>query len=241
MRRDECKSMWISIVSVLVVTLLVYSIIPTIYYKKKLMKASTKAIEEKQILLTFDDGPDERYTPKLLDLLKKYQVKASFFVVAKKAEGNKEIIERIIKEGHSLCFHSLEHKNALFKGGIYTRKDFTNSLKIIEENGWQISYYRPPWGHINLFTLLNVKKYHLKMVLWTVMAGDWAKKATKEKIAHRLIDRVQAGDIICLHDGRGAAGAPLRTIGALQEVIPELINRKYKFINIEEYYGEKNK
>lgn len=230
--------MWIIIITILIVLLVGYSIIPTIYYKKKLKKISKTALANNEIVLSFDDGPDEKYTPELLDLLKKYEVKASFFVVAKAASANKEIIERMIEEGHTINLHSLEHKNALFKGRKYTDKDFKESIEIMKKHGWDITYYRPPWGHINLFTLLNVKRYNLKLVMWTVMAEDWSKFTTEDEIARKLMRRVSAGDIICLHDGRGSDGAPERTIKALDKVLPQLINKGYKFIDIKEYYEQ---
>lgn len=232
--------MWISIIGILFVIGLCYSIIPTMIYKKKLQKVSEKALKNNEILLTFDDGPNEKYTPELLDVLKEYQVKASFFVVAKFADNNKEIINRMIEEGHSVCLHSLEHKNALIKGIYYTYKDFKESMNIMKKNGWNIEYYRPPWGHINICTLLNLKKYNLKIILWTVMAEDWSKFTTETDIVDRLISRVHAGDNICLHDGRGADGAPGRTIEALKSVIPKFIDKGYKFIDIKEYYGQQN-
>lgn len=219
---------------VIVLVLSFYSLIPTIYYKNHYMNKHRKSGEGKRIALTFDDGPSSQYTPALLDLLKKYNVKATFFMVASFAERNWEVVERIVEEGHEIGIHSFEHKNALIKGPWYTKRDFNNAIGIFNRYGWNIKYYRPPWGHINLFTLKMVKKYNLHMVFWTVMAQDWSGSIKCEEITRRLNERITEGSVICLHDGRGKNQAPSRTIKALEQVIPRLLKEGYEFVTIGE-------
>ncbi len=226
----------IAIIILIIILLFIYSILPTCYYRIVNKKAIGKAHDENSILLTFDDGPSEDYTNKLLDLLKKYHVKATFFVIAKEAAKHPKIIERILKEGHSLGLHSLEHKNALVKGYLYTKHDFEESIWIIKSFGFNVNYYRPPWGQVNLFTLYYIKKYNLQLVLWNIMVGDWSRYTSISDIKKRLLSRVKAGSNICLHDGRGSEGAPFRTISALETVIPKLLDRELKFVNIDDFY-----
>ena len=227
---------FITIIKLVSVVFLIYSIIPTLYYRIVKRKAPKKPKDINSILLSFDDGPSEDYTNKLLNLLKKYHIQATFFVIAKEAEKHSEIIERILKEGHTLGLHSLEHKSALLKGYLYTKHDFEESIKITKNLGYNVTYYRPPWGEVNLFTLYYVKKYNLKLVLWTVMVGDWSRYTSACNITKRLLKRVKSESIICLHDGRGAKDAPLRTIESLDTVIPELLDKGFKFKNINEFY-----
>ncbi|GAA0180385.1 polysaccharide deacetylase family protein [Clostridium sediminicola] len=220
--------------TVIVAIFIMYSIIPT-YYFKFLDKNVIKSFNDtNNIALTFDDGPDKVYTEKLLDTLKEFNVKATFFIVAKSAAENHHIIERMITEGHSLGLHSLEHKNALFKGYFYMKKDFEESIAIMKKYGWNIVYYRPPWGHFNLFSVYFIKKYNLKLVLWNVMVGDWAKSVSASEIENRLIKKTNKGSIICLHDGRGANNAPKRTISALENVIPKLKKDGFHFTLLED-------
>ena len=160
---------------ILIVLFLIYNVIPTFYYK---LKMSNRKKQGKVIYLTFDDGPSE-YTTKLLDLLKRYDVRASFFCVASFSDKHKNVIKRMINEGHLVGMHSFSHKSAYLMGLFGTKIDFKNSLNLMS-SFCDVKYYRPPWGHINLFTLYYVKKYNLKLILWNVMAEDW--KGNRRKI-----------------------------------------------------------
>ncbi|MDK2586716.1 hypothetical protein QOZ83_12695 [Romboutsia sedimentorum] len=109
-------------------------------------------------------------------------------------------------------------------------------MKIIKTFGYDIIYYRPPCGELNLFTLYYFKKYNLKLVLWSVMVGYWSKYTSVYDITNRILKRVRGGDVICLHDGRGSNCAPLKTIELLDTVIPCLLENGFEFININEFY-----
>lgn len=195
----------------------------------------------KRLVLTFDDGPNPLYTPKLLDLLKNTQVKATFFVVAKDAILYPELIERMKREGHGIALHSLEHRHALLCGYSYTKYDFSNSLKLLKSLHCDIKYFRPPWGVRNLFTKRFVKKHNLHMVLWDVMVGDWKLRNTPKMLAGRIHKKVFDGAIICLHDGGerhgGDNNSPFHTIKALRMVIPRLKEEGYEFVTVGEYFG----
>ena len=99
---------------VVLILIVSYSIVPTFYYKFRGTPIVNEVSENKFLSLTFDDGPDEKYTSTLLDLLKKYDIKATFFVVAKFAEKNPAIIKRMEKEGHTIGLHSLEDIKMVF-------------------------------------------------------------------------------------------------------------------------------
>lgn len=219
---------------ILLIFILSYSVIPTYYYKLKGIMPVKKMNNDKFLCLTFDDGPDERYTYKLLELLKNYNVKATFFLVAKQAEKNYKIIKRMEEEGHTIGLHSLEHKSALIKGFSYTNKDFKESLKIMKKLNINIKYFRPPWGQFNIATLLNIRKYNLSLVLWNVIIGDWKADISADEIANRLMSKTKNKSIICLHDGRGENGAPSRTIAALEVMLPIWKEQNYKFFKVDE-------
>lgn len=223
-------------IGILGMIILSYSIIPTFYYKFKGTPIVNNIDEKKFLSLTFDDGPDKKYTGELLDLLKKYNIKATFFVVAKFAEENYEIIKRMEMEGHTIGLHSLEHKNALLNGPLYTNKEFKESLKIMNKLNVNIKSFRPPWGHLNLLTIRNLKKYNLNLVLWDVIIGDWKADITSDEISRRLLVQSKNKNIICLHDGRGKNEAPRRTIEALEKTIPIWIEEGYKFLKVGKFY-----
>lgn len=227
----------VGLIIVVALIFLIHSIIPT-YYNKLLNKDVLKNMTGKnEIALTFDDGPDKRYTEKLLDVLKENNIKAMFFVVAKDAEKEPEIIKRMLRENHVVGLHSLEHKNAWLYSYNYVKKDFIESINIMKNLGVGVNYYRPPWGHTNIFSNQFVKKYNLKMTLWDVMAEDWSKDSTVEIIVNKLMDRTKENSIICLHDAGensgGAVGAPERTIEALKIAIPKLKASGFKFVTPE--------
>lgn len=224
------------VIGILGILILSYSIIPTFYYKFKGTPIVNNIDEKKFLSLTFDDGPDKKYTGELLDLLKKYNIKATFFVVAKFAEENYELIKRMKEEGHTIGLHSLEHKNALLNGPLYTNKEFEEGLKIMDKINVNIKSFRPPWGHLNLLTIRNLKKFNLNLVLWDVIIGDWKADITSDEISRRLLSQSKNKSIICLHDGRGKNEAPKRTIEALEKTIPVWIEEGYKFLKVGELY-----
>lgn len=208
-----------------------YGIIPTIIEKYKYMTSSDRS--EKVIYLTFDDGPSE-YTSELLDLLKEYDVKASFFMVGTFASEYPEIVKRVKEEGHLIGIHSLEHKSALLCSPAYTNRDFQDTMAIMKDLGVVPQYYRGPWGEVNLWSIMNTNMNGLTRVVWNVMAEDWRGDTTSEIIAEKLLDRTKNGDVVCLHDGRGKNEAPGRTIEALRKVLPVWLDEGYEFELISE-------
>ncbi|WP_053954687.1 polysaccharide deacetylase family protein [Inediibacterium massiliense] len=222
----------------IVICFVLYNIIPNYYYRnkdKKTIKVLNTSL--KKIALTFDDGPDPIYTEMILDILKKNNVKATFFLVADKALKNKEIVERMIQEGHGIGLHSLCHKSAWLSFPWQTAKDFEKSIKIFNELRYNIRLFRPPWGTFNLVVPYYAKKYDLKVVLWSIEAKDWSKNTTVDQIKERIYKKVKSGDIIVLHDSNGAKGAPKRTIDALEELIPNLIEEGYEFVLVDQQAG----
>ncbi|QAT42964.1 polysaccharide deacetylase family protein [Aminipila luticellarii] len=215
--------------------LISYSILPTCVYKIK-QRAERIHTQHKKLYLTFDDGPDERFTENLLDLLKRHEIRATFFSVAEFAENNPHIMERMEREGHLIGLHSSRHQNGLWQTPGHTRADFERSEEIFRRLGIRTKLFRPPWGHINAQTLACVKQYGYKIVLWDIMAEDWRGGTTWQQIAEKLLRRTQNGDIICLHDGRGKKDAPGRTIKALEEVLPVWISQGYTFARMDEKY-----
>jgi peptidoglycan/xylan/chitin deacetylase (PgdA/CDA1 family) len=214
---------------------LLYCLVPTLYFRlNHHADAYLPSCEDKNIILTIDDGPDPVFTNAVLDILAEYGVKATFFVVAEKAALNGQIIQRMMSEGHEVALHSLAHKCAWLKGWKYIKKDFETSSLIMNRLGCKPRYYRPPWGLINFSSMRLTRKYGLKIMLWDVMVQDWRKSSTSLLILGRLFLKMKNNSIICLHDsseGIGAAkNAPEQTIKALQTFIPSMIKEGYHFV-----------
>ena len=210
----------------------IYCLFPTWYfmYLKKPFHATDG---EKLVVLTFDDGPDPRYTDRLLDILEEYSVRAIFFVVAEKAAQFPEIVKRIACSGHRIGLHSLEHRDAWTSGPAHQKMDFERGLTLLNKLGCNVSLYRAPWGHLTLTSLWLAKKHKVSILLWTVMAQDWERNSTRHRVVARLLKRVKRGDIICLHDAGGgpwaAAGAPEHTLQAISEFLPLMLNKGFRF------------
>lgn len=225
---------------VLLLCYAIYAIIPTYYYKWKQLLLPRKKRKEKVLFLTFDDGPHLEYTEKLLDVLEKNKIKASFFTVAQFAQKLPQVMERMKKDGHLIAYHSLAHKDAWLKGPKYTEIDFDQSNEIYQSLEIEVDFFRPPWGRLNVCTMSNMKTYGYQMILWDTMAQDWKKQATAKTISEKLIRRAKNGKIICLHDGRGMNEAPQQMIQALEQVLPMWIKEGYRFATVEELYESKN-
>lgn len=212
-----------------------YAFLPSTWHKLRHKLRREKGVADPTLYLTFDDGPSPEYTPRLLDLLSCYRVKASFFVVTEFAEKNPHLIRRMCQEGHLVGFHSARHRSAYWMTPRQTRRDFANGMAALRELGITPVYFRPPWGVVNWSSLRQIRRHRLRPLFWDVMAQDWKKHITKDEIIRRLQRRTQPGDILCLHDGRGAEGAPDRTIEALQVLLPHWLEQGFRFQTLERY------
>ncbi|MTI66215.1 MAG: polysaccharide deacetylase family protein [Firmicutes bacterium] len=224
-------------ISTLVVSI-IYTIVPN-FYNRNLSKSVIKKFntKEKEIALTFDDGPDSRYTLELLKILKRNNVKCTFFLVAERTFKNEGVFQKIIKDGHNIGLHSYNHKSAWLSLPNKTKKDFYNSIKTFNKLGENVKYFRPPWGTFNLLTKYYANKYHLKTILWNKNAKDWKKSTSSEDIINRLLKDIRNGDIIVLHDCNGKKDTPVNVLKALEIVIPKLKKEGYKFVTIDEVFG----
>ena len=212
----------------LLILFCIYTILPTLYNRFVNSKV-IKSIESNSIYLTFDDGPDVDYTNSYLDILKSNNIKATFFLVAIKANKNKDIVHRIINEGHSIGLHSYDHKNSWLMTPNQMKKDFIKSTDILNGFDYLISLYRPPWGFFNLFTNYYARFHNLKTVLWTRSNKDWKEKTPVDYIVNNTIDNIKPGDILLFHDSGGDKSAPQNTLLALDRLIPTLLEKGYTF------------
>lgn len=221
---------------------LIYALLPTIILKyAKTYTLPISNTGEKRLLLTFDDGPDPRYTYRVLAILKKYNIKAIFFLPAFKALRYPGIADSIRRDGHMIGCHGHAHRNPLFQWPWTTKKDFQQSSLVWEELGYSPQFYRPPHGCLNLSSLAACRRYGYRLLLWNTIVGDW-RNTGKDIILERLMGNLRPGNIILLHDSGedtgGEPGAPEGTIEALAEFIPRAMERGYSFISPEEYLNE---
>jgi peptidoglycan-N-acetylglucosamine deacetylase len=218
------------------ILLSVYTIIPTLVIHI-INFVRFKKGSDPSIALTFDDGPDPVYTPLLLDLLRAYEVKATFFVLGSRAELYPDLIKRIQQEGHLIGIHNYVH----WSNGLMTprkvRRELHQAAVVIERiTGERLEFYRPPWGIINIFDFLLLRRY--RFILWSVMVGDWVSRGGRQKIKRRLFAKLKRGTVILLHDNGATLGAdedaPGHMIAALQDFLEENQRKNYKYLRIDD-------
>lgn len=188
---------------------------------------------EPVVALTFDDGPDEQMTPRVLDVLKEHNIKAAFFIVGEKAEKHPEIVRRIVDEGHIVANHTYSHKAVLPMSGIEV---ISNELAqcsnaIAKHTGGHPKLFRPPFGVTNPTIAKAVKLNGLTTVGWSIRSLDTAASDSRESVCNRVVRRLHNGAVILLHDRCKEADVLLRML------IAEIGQRGYRFIALNEMFN----
>ncbi len=205
--------------------------IKKIQEKRKTMLSSGK----KYVALTFDDGPHHTRTPRLLEVLKKNNVRATFFLLGSNANRYPEIVKQEKNEGHQVESHSWGHPNFLHLSVEKAKAEINNTDDVIEKAIWEKpKFFRPPYGAFNDTTLTLTDKVFL---LWDVDSQDWKNKDVQKNLAH-VRKTLQAGSIILFHDIHEAS------IDTIEPLIHELRGKGYEFVTVQElfdFYGGNSK
>ena len=189
--------------------------------------------EAKVVALTYDDGPYPPYTNQLLDILDRYQVKATFFEIGRNIEKHPEIVKMIVARGDELANHSYSHKDMMFKPREVLLSEIEKTDKLLQELGVKqdsISF-RPPWGRRFVVLSYLVSQMHKKLIMWDVDSQDYEKTHTVEDIANRVIENVRSGSIVVMHDGGGDRS---KTVAATEMIVKDLQSKGYKFKTVSE-------
>ena len=197
---------------------------------------SVHAGKKKSIALTFDDGPDPVFTPRILKILDEKNISATFFVIGKKAEKYPELLQQIVDEGHEIANHSYSHHPmiAFFSTSRLTA-DIARCSEVIQKAiGKMPAFFRPPFGVTNPRYASALIENNLLSIGWSLRSMDTTTKS-KNKLIDRVISKLKHGDIVLLHDH-----LPV-TADALEELIGQIIERDIiiqplsKVINKEHY------
>lgn len=190
---------------------------------------------EKIVALTFDDGPDEVFTPQILDILKKYNIKATFYVIGEKVQYNKKIIKREYEEGHEIGNHTYTHINVSKNSYNKIKKEIKDTQSAVKSvTGTYPKTFRPPYRAISKDMCEIIKSNNMNIVLWSyVDARDWSSPGVSS-IIKTIENGVQNGCIILLHDYNKIRNPKSQTIEALDKIIPDLLEKGYKFVTISE-------
>lgn len=187
--------------------------------------------KEKMVALTFDDGPDATYTPKVLNILKKYNIKATFFVVGENVQAQPGLIRQEISEGHEVENHTFTHPDLVKDITISTEEEIIRTQHVIEAvSGRKPCYFRPPKGLFTDDTIDIAESNGYIVVLWTI-GVEHQKSKTSKAMADRVIKAAKPGIIILAHDGRLDR---TKTVNALPLIIKGYQKRGYRFVTLQE-------
>ena len=191
-------------------------------------------MEVKVVALTYDDGPSSPYTNQLLDILDRYQVKATFFEIGRNIEKHPEIVPMIVARGHELANHSYSHTDMMFKPREFLLSEIEKTDKLLQELGVKqdsISF-RPPFGRRSVVLSYLLSQMQKKLILWDVNSLDYETTTlTAEDIANRVIDNVRSGSIVLMHDSGGDRS---KTLAATQAIVKTLQSKGYAFKTVSE-------
>lgn len=190
------------------------------------------AAREKRIALTFDDGPDDSFTPQVLDVLKAHGVKATFFLIGKRAEEHPDMVRRIVREGHVIGNHSYGHP--LFTK--LTVEQFAGETNRAEDVlsrlcGYRPKLLRPPYGEIDEEQLQWAKSNGYVIVNWNVDSLDW-KSIGEEQVSRNVLSHTKAGSIILQHSAGGNTQDLSGTVKALPGIIAKLREQGYDLVTV---------
>ncbi len=189
---------------------------------------SNKDINENWISITFDDGPNMEFTPRILEILKENKAKATFFCIGKHMEKYPALIDRIIEEGHTLGNHTYSHSRAFgFFGTSKAVEELRKTKSLIKELADNYTdLYRPAFGVTNPSIERAVKRLGLKSIGWNIRSLDTTSRPAKT-VLKRITSKVSKGDIILLHD------TSEKTIKVLERLLVFLQEKNLESVTVE--------
>lgn len=197
-------------------------------YRGVLIRRRLRHFPHKLLALTFDDGPDPKVTPRILDVLEQHRARATFFVIGKHVMRHPEILKEIVRRGHAVGSHGFAHVMHPSEGLAESDLE-ANTALIREVIGRDPVLYRPPGGFANSAGTRAALHKGMAVLLWTMSSAD-AMHLTADVIANNVIHTPRSGDIVLLHDGPGHE----RTAEALPSILRSLERQGYRFVTVPE-------
>ena len=187
------------------------------------------------VALTFDDGPDPVFTPQILDKLKKYNTKATFFLLGTSIEKHPDLVKRIAAEGHIIGNHTYSHPNLTQISDEEYHDQIKKTDKLIQDLvGYKPRFFRPTYGAINENQVQWATEKGMMVVQWSIDTLDW-KGLSAEIITQTVIADILPGSIILQHN---APGVPLQgSVDALDQIIPQIQGMGARFVTLPEMFG----
>lgn len=183
------------------------------------------------VALTFDDGPNPRFTPQILDILYEHQVPATFFLVGQQMEGQGWLVRKIAASGHEIGNHTNSHPDLTTLEEPQILEEIQKTQDKLREilPDYTMKFLRPPYGRQNETVCQSSP---LPLILWNVDSGDW-EEPQAEAIYAAVMENIQDGDIVVFHDDNP------ETVKALKQILPALKARGYQFATVSALLGLK--
>ncbi|MGB6679483.1 MAG: polysaccharide deacetylase family protein [Terriglobales bacterium] len=194
----------------------------------------------RQLALTFDDGPNDPHTLRLLEVLARHNVKATFFLIGRYVKQRPDIALELVRAGHVVGNHTFSHPNLIFSSARETKTQLQDCQQVLTDAaGAHSRLFRPPFGGRRPGTLKIVRALGLEPVMWNVTGWDWKGKPA-EYVEKKVSQQIRGGDVILLHDGSHATfGADRsRTVVATDRLIARYKSEGYEFVTVPQMMGK---
>lgn len=181
------------------------------------------------VALTFDDGPHPEFTPKLLDILKKRNVRATFYLIGKNVTAHPEIVRRMVAEGHEIGNHTYNHPALSKMGAARVKSELDRTTTAIRDAaGVTPATMRPPYGATNASLNRRIREeFSMPVIMWSVDPQDWRYR-NASRVSSHIINNAKPGDIILAHDIHAS------TIAAMPAVVDALLAKGFQFLTVSE-------
>ncbi len=199
-------------------------------------RSLVRGTNARQLALTYDDGPNDPHTLRLLEVLAKHDVRATFFLVGRYVQQRPQIVRELAKAGHVLGNHTFTHPNLIFCSELQTRIQLAECSRAIEDAaGLSPKLFRPPFGGRRPSTLRIAREMGLEPVMWSVTGWDWEAKPA-DYVEGKVTGQVKGGDIVLLHDGghREMGADRSQTVIATNNLITRYKGEGYQFVTVQE-------
>lgn len=190
----------------------------------------------KQIALTFDDGPNDPHTLNLLEVLAKYNVRATFFMIGRHVQQRPDIARAVAQAGNVIGNHTFTHPNLIFKSAGQTRQQLLDCRHALQDAvGEHSNLFRPPFGGRRPSTLRTARELGLQTIMWNVTGYDW-NAPPAAVIEKKVARQMRGGDVILLHDGGDKAMCADRsqTVIATENLIRRYKDQGHEFVTVGE-------
>ena len=194
----------------------------------------------KQIALTYDDGPNDLHTLRLLDVLTKHSVRATFFMIGRYVQQRPDIARAVAQAGHAIGNHTLTHPLLIFQSEAQTRAQMVDCRQVLQDAiGEHSNLFRPPFGGRRPSTIRIARDLGLQTVMWNVTGYDWTAPPAAV-IEKKIMRQMRGGGVILLHDGdhRALGADRAQTVIATENLIRKYRDQGYEFVTVEEMQAE---